>query len=81
MTQLELELMTLGKACAKKYLAEKDTIDWEQRRYEIAKTMLPALHRSFAGSYDWQCKTAVMYADKLIHELQQPKEEPCHTSL
>ena len=65
MTAIELELMTLGKA----------RIDWEQRRYEIAKTILPALHRSFAGSIDWQCQTAVMYADKLIKELQKPKEQ------
>lgn len=46
-------------------------IDWEQRRYEIAKAMLPELHNSYAGSTDWQCQQAVAFADKLINELQK----------
>lgn len=54
---------------------DAEELKWEQRRYEIAKEILPALHRSFAGSVDWQCQTAVMYADKLIKELQKPKEQ------
>lgn len=46
-------------------------IDWEQRRYEIAKAMLPALQRSFTGSIDWQCQQAVIFADRLINELKK----------
>lgn len=57
-----------------KYVTENE-IDWEQRRYEIAKAMLPSLHRSFAGSVDWQCQTAVMYADKLVEELKTKKDD------
>lgn len=53
-----------------KYVTEKE-IDWERRRYEIAKAILPALHRSFAGSMKWQCETAVKYADALIQELKK----------
>lgn len=57
-----------------KYAREKE-IDWEQRRYEIAKAILPALHRSFAGSMKWQCETAVKYADELIAQLKKPCKE------
>lgn len=35
MTQIELETMTAIKNAARKYTSHE--IDWEQRRYEIAK--------------------------------------------
>lgn len=48
----------------------KKEIDWEQRRYEIARTMLPILHSSYTGSMSWNCETAIQYADELINKLK-----------
>lgn len=50
-------------------------IDWEQRRYEIAKEMLAAIHsnpefNAFWLGYD-RIKVAVSYADALIQELKK----------
>ena len=52
-----------------------DEPDWEHRRYEIAKAMLPSFYKRFEGPIDWQCELAVRYADKLIQELQKPKKQ------
>lgn len=54
---------------------EKD-IDWKQRRYEIAKTVLPCFRD---GSNVWlsaeeAAKCAVYYADALIAELKKGGE-------
>ena len=46
----------------------EDTIDWEQRRYEIARDVLSARVIN-NGFYD--TKTAVAYADMLIEELKK----------
>lgn len=55
---------------------EKD-IDWEQRRYEIAKDVLPDFRD---GSNVWlsaeeAAKCAVFYADALIAELKKGGEK------
>ena len=48
-------------------------IDWEQRRYEIAKHILP---RVFAfGEHRHSAVYAVSYADALIKELKKEGEE------
>lgn len=46
-------------------------IDWEQRRYEIAKDVLTALilDPTTRGGCDSYSKVAVKYADALIKEL------------
>ena len=54
---------------------EKD-IDWEQRRYEVAKDMLAAFLSNscsnvYMGNPDEQAKCAVMFADALITELKK----------
>ena len=54
---------------------EKD-IDWEQRRYEIAKDMMAAFLSNscsnvYMGNPDEQAKCAVMFADALITELKK----------
>ena len=54
---------------------EKD-IDWEQRRYEIAKDMMAAFLSNscsnvYMGNTDEQAKCAVMFADALITELKK----------
>lgn len=53
-------------------------IDYEQRRYEIAKAMLAAFMSNsdkgvFAGSEEKQARDAVKYADALIEELKKRK--------
>ena len=48
-------------------------IDWEQRRYEIAKHILP---RVFAfGEHKYSAKYAVHYADALRKELKEGGEK------
>lgn len=51
-------------------------IDWEQRRYEIAKEVFAAIHSSACfnvfGSDRWsRAKTAVKFADVLVEELKK----------
>lgn len=55
--------------------AQPKEIDWEQRRYEIAKDMLAAFlsnscQQIYMGSFAEQAKDAVKYADALIQELK-----------
>lgn len=53
-------------------------IDWEQRRYEIAKDVLTAFMSNpcpevVSGSEQMQAKDAVSYADALIEKLKKKK--------
>ena len=62
----------------------EDAIDWEQRRYEIAKEMLPVSAQSVnASTQDWMtgmsyseasATIAIGYADALIKELKKGVE-------
>ena len=54
-------------------IIEAKQIDWEQRRYEIAKDALAALLSNFTigGVYASYSKVAVDYADALIEELKK----------
>lgn len=77
MTQLESNFFE----AATKYCREHSTdihynkqIDWEQRRYEIAKDTLAALTSNpnhFGKSYESEVKYAVEFADALIDELKK----------
>lgn len=53
------------------------TIDWEQRRYEIAKDILPhtILLEYYGKGLERGVKDAVMIADALIAELKKGGEE------
>ena len=59
----------------------KQEIDWEKRRYEIAKEMMPVLYRQgvevlkYGQSFEWKgiVDGAVNFADRLIENLK--KEE------
>ena len=71
MTQIELETMTAVKNAARKYAQEG--IDWEQRRYEIAKDVLPSLMQvRFDVGYPLpqRVNLAIAYADELIRQLK-----------
>ena len=71
MTNIELETMSAIKAAARKYVNEKN-IDWEQRRYEIAKDVL-AGRLSYSPPTDRErfIEHCVEYADMLIECLQK----------
>lgn len=72
MTNIEIETPTLAKTALRKYIA--DEINWEQRRYEIAKEVLPRFfeHTFITPNKDEEeaAKIAVSYADALIKELK-----------
>ena len=80
MTTIGLETLTLAKSAMKKYVGDK--IDWEQRRYEVAKEILPQVYAVVCkileaggdvveSSIGKQCAvTACMLADNLINELK-----------
>lgn len=54
---------------------EDKTINWEQRRYEIAKAMFPTCIEEYSSMDDFRIEKgaeyAVMCADALIKELQK----------
>lgn len=68
-----------GRVFPSVYLDIISDIDWEQRRYEIAKDMLAAFmsnsnSNAFGGSKGNQARDAVEYADALIDELKKHRE-------
>lgn len=76
MNNLEKETMEMAKRAARKYVY--DEIDWERRRYEIAKEMLPVINyvdeRSenelYGGDIKDICEEAIKFADELIKQLK-----------
>lgn len=74
MTKIEMEAMeaVIG---IRKEMAKANEIDWEQRRYEIAKDLYPiACHdMNPSESKEAPAKAAVELADILIAELKKKK--------
>lgn len=71
------------------YIVEDNTINWEQRRYEIAKTMLPAIYtddgnaaragHSPINGFEYKilegcCREAIRFADTLIKGLKKSEQ-------
>ena len=50
--------------------SEKD-IDWEQRRYELAKDVLSGLEVNSESKIESDCKLAIDIADELIKQLKE----------
>lgn len=50
------------------------TIDWEQRRYEIAKDLFPVILIEEKCSIDVAAKISCQCADTLIKELKQTQQ-------
>ena len=72
MTQIDLELKSMAKSALREYISSRGAIDWEQRRYEIAKDVLCAWYAS--GRTDGGISTvdyAVSVADILIEKLKK----------
>ena len=55
-------------------MRKANEIDWEQRRYEIAKSMLPVVRSNSSGIMSIK-QLAVDYADALIEELKGGNRE------
>lgn len=58
------------------FFEDFETIDWEQRRYEISKDVLSAFLSNsnemiFEGNPEDHAKDAVIFADALIKELKE----------
>ena len=76
MTNIEFEALTLLKSCAKKYLNRDNldrTIDWEERRYQIAKSILAGYAVNHTLNLD--VESAVKAADALIEVLKKKEND------
>lgn len=74
MTNLEQTFLESATRCSRE--SQSKGIDWEQRRYEIAKDILAAWcsnsDRAISlGMYDDKSAAAVRYADTLIKALKK----------
>lgn len=74
MTNIELETLSAVRAAVRKYVNTTNGIDWEQRRYEIAKEVLAA---KLSNDNSWVIsdkgilvETCLEYADILIEKLK-----------
>ena len=52
----------------------KKEIDWEQRRYEIAKDMFAINYAKYIDSVEHMAEVSVHHADALIKELKKTSE-------
>ena len=76
MTVIEQDTMHAIQSACRKYTNSKKEIDWEQRRYEIAKDMFVRMSITDYG-YHYSAtsvKDAVDMADALIEELKKKGE-------
>lgn len=64
MTNIEMETLSLVKSACRKYIVVE--IDWEQRRYEIARDL-------YVQFPTMSVVEAVEHADLLIEELKKKK--------
>ena len=51
------------------------SIDWEQRRYEIAKAVIGGLEVNSQSPIESDCKLAVEIADEMIKQLKEEKND------
>lgn len=73
MTQIDLELKSMAKSALREYISSRGAIDWEQRRYEIAKDILSAMFHQPKPYIKRQedIDFAVKVADILIEKLKK----------
>lgn len=75
MTQIDLELKSMAKSALREYISSRGAIDWEQRRYEIAKDVLCACFASGRTDCNSTVDYAVSVADELISVLKEGGEK------
>lgn len=73
MTRIEMDTMRAIESMNRK-MKDQRQIDWEQRRYEIAKGWLCAT-ATIPQDMDERCWNAVRIADALIAELKKGGEK------
>lgn len=71
LTNLEVETLTAVRSAARKI--SNDVIDWEERRYELVKTIAPTFIRNGQSPRD-VANSAVEYADAIIEKLRKTAE-------
>lgn len=72
LTNIEMQTLEALRKAAVTYARQSEEKDWEQRRYEIAKEVMPVLiGLDFDRSADGVARDAVFYADALIAELKK----------
>lgn len=73
MTNIELETLNAVKTACRRYLDENKSIDWEQRRYEIARDLFVANRLRSTSNVLLYChaELAVRDASMLIEELKK----------
>lgn len=74
LTQIEHETLTAVKKMVKDFDKKLTTIDWEQRRYELVKDILPSLiqvNADTAMSEEAIINLAVNTADRVITLLKK----------
>ena len=73
MTQIEMQAMEAIKGICRE-MKRANEVNWEQRRYEIAKEIYPrVLDFTRADQMTAAAKTTVFLADVLIAELKKEK--------
>lgn len=75
MTQIDLELKSMAKSALREYISSRGAIDWEQRRYEIAKDVLCACLASGRTDGISTVDYAVSVANELIMLLKEGGEK------
>lgn len=58
-----------------KKMKDRSKIDWEVRRYEIAKDLYPFTLDGCRGKIEMAAKEAVDFADILIEELKNTRQD------
>ena len=74
MTNLEMDVARSTVRANKAVASHYENIDWEQRRYEIAKTAMQALigiQLGYKPSPEQIAEYSVVYADALIEKLKE----------
>lgn len=69
LTRIEMDAMRAIEGMNRKMKDQRE-IDWEQRRYEIARECLPLSLEGVRGNFTIASKEAVAIADALINELK-----------
>lgn len=71
MTELEQQTLVRIKGACQQYIESRNTIDWEQRRYEIAKSVICGWAASLPPSnLESNVGYAIEIADELIRQLR-----------
>ena len=76
LTNIEMQTLEALRKAAVTYARQSEEKDWEQRRYEIAKEVMPVLaeineRKDKPNLECWVARCAIDYADALIAELKK----------